>query len=131
MPLWHSSHLLCNPLKLVPSEKSSDLSVLAWAHVGHEEADTMAALHEPVAEHAQVEQDRVELFQLVLICVHIGCVVDLCLTNFSEKHGGLVLDEVESLDLLQTREQGLVHKRLGKHVLHNLDAHAVLLHRDC
>ena len=69
----------------------------------------MAALHEAIAHHAEVEKHLVELIQLVQVSVNIWSIINLCLTDFSEDHGGFVLQEVQSLDLLEAREECFVH----------------------
>ena len=87
-------NLIGNAAELVPGEQPCDLGILTWAHVRNEVANTMATLHDSVAEHACRKQHLVELLQLVHVSVHICRVVDLSLADLSQEHGRFMLEEV-------------------------------------
>ena len=105
----HVIDLLSHTRKLIPSQDLGDLTVLTWAHVGYEEANSVSTLDQPIALHAQFQKHMVVLLKLACFNIDICCVVDLSFANFSHQHHGLVLHEVKSLDFLQIREHGFFH----------------------
>ena len=78
--------------------------------MGDEVAYAVAALHKSIAQHAQAEKNLIELVQLVQVCVDISGVVHLSLADFAEEHRGLMLYEIQCLNLLETGEKSFVHE---------------------